>query len=210
MVAEWQMKYASWLDFPYWELEQAVIWNCPPGGRLPIDQLLRGLEEGRIAATGRRVIYEDIPDSPLSSRPPKLGDREDIPALAWLDLTIIGSDYDGDLYVFEWDDGHRRLAWRQVRIKREDVLAFWGPPDAASAQQPAVRSGLPGRPTSKHLYLEMLAARIETGEIESSLEREAKFLKDWMEKTHPREPSSGPSAIKNAIRTRYNEAKRRA
>jgi hypothetical protein len=141
MFAEWQMTYASWLDLPYWELEQAVIWNCPPGEQLPIDQLWRGLAEGRLAATGRRVIYEDIPDS-LSDRPPKLGDREHIPALAWLDLTIMGSDYDCDLYVVECEDDHPRPIWRQVRIKREDVLAFWGPP--AADQQTIKDKG--GRP----------------------------------------------------------------
>jgi hypothetical protein len=136
MVAEWQMKYVGWLDAPYWELEQAAIWNCPPGEQRPIDQLLRGLEEGRIAATGRRVIYED-------NQPPKLGDREQIPVLAWqLDLTIIESDHDCDLHVVECHDDHPRPAWLHVRVKREDVLAFWGPP--AAAQQTTKDKG--GRP----------------------------------------------------------------
>jgi hypothetical protein len=207
------MMYARWLDSPYWDLDQVLYWNCPPGGQLPIDQLLRGLKEGRIVATGRRVIDEDILDSPLSNRPSKLGDREPISALAWLDLTIIESEYTSDLYVVEWSvdgDGDHRLgreAWRHVRIKRDDALAFWAAPDACSTQEPAVRSGLPGKPTSKHLYLQKLAARIETGEVASSLEREATFLKDWLKKTHPEAPSSGLSAIKNNIRKSYNQAR---
>ena len=153
------MMFPEWLDHPYWDLEQVVYWNRPPGRQLPIDQLLGGLQEGRIAATGKRAIYED--NSPFYSR---LGDREHIPALAWLDLTITVCDYTGDLYVREWDadgDGDPgRLAWRRVLIKREDVLAFWGRTDASSTKQPAVRSGLPGKPTSKHLYLQKLVDRI--------------------------------------------------
>ena len=202
-LAEWQMMNAPWLDSPYWDLDQVLYWNRPPRGQLPIAQLSRGLEEGRIAATGRRVIYEANGRS-------KLGDREPISALAWLDLIITSCDYTGDLYVAEWSvdrDGDHlgREAWRHVLIKREDVLAFWAPPDASGTQQPAVRSGLPGKPTSKHLYLQKLDARIKTGEVASSLEREAAFLKDWLKETHPEAPSSGLSAIKNNIRKRYNQ-----
>ena len=150
------MMIPEWLDHPYWDLDQVELWDWPDG-RLPVYRLLWALQAGRIGATGRQVIYED-------SRPPKLGQRVHIPALAWLDLTITVCDYTGDLYVREWDadgDGDPgRLAWRRVLIKREDVLAFWGRTDASSTKQPAVRSGLPGKPTSKHLYLQKLVDRI--------------------------------------------------
>jgi hypothetical protein len=165
---------------------------------------LIGLQEGRIAATGRRVIYEANGQS-------KLGDREPISALAWLlDLTIVECDYTIDLYVHEWDlrEGEveiGRLAWKSVRIKREDALAFWAAPDACSTQEPAVRSGLPGRPTSRHLYLKKLSARFEAGELASSLRGEATFLKGWLEEAHPDAPSNGVSAIENLIREKYKQ-----
>ena len=202
------MMIPEWLDHPYWDLEQVVYWNRPPGRQLPIDQLLGGLQEGRIAATGKRVIYEYNLDSFLSNR---LGDREHIPALAWVDLEIGPRDFgygcDSSLEVFETDGDNWRPAWQDVRIKRDDAFALWGSPDGASTQQPAVRSGLPGKPSSKHLYLQKLEARIETGEIAGSLEQEATFLKDYLERTYPEAPSSGLSAIRSNIRKRYNEAK---
>jgi len=193
------MMIPEWLDHPYWHLEQVVYWNRPPGRQLPIDQLLGGLQEGRIGATGRQVIYED-------SRPPKLGQRVHIPALAWVDLKIGPCDFGyGDEYleVFETDGDNWRPAWQDVRIKRDDAFALWGSPDGSSTKQPAVRSGLPGKPTSKHLYLQKLEARIETGEVAGSLEQEATFLKDYLESTYPVAPASGLSAIKNNIRELY-------
>ena len=204
-LAEYQV---DWLDCAYWDLYQVTDWNRPRGRQLSIDQLLIGLQEGRIVATGRRVIDEANGRS-------KLGDREPISALAWLDLIIVECDYGFDLYVKEWnvreDEGDiGRLAWEGVRIKREDVLAFWAPLDASSTQEPAVRSGLPGRPTSKHLVEQEFERRIKAGEVAPSLQAEATYLKDWLEKNHPDAPSSGLSAIQNNIRERYNEAKCRA
>jgi hypothetical protein len=196
VLAEWQV---AWLNCSSWDLEQVLYWNFQ-SGRLPIDQLLGGLQEGRIPATGRRVVYE-------ANRPPKLGDREPIPALAWLDLIIIACDYTGELHVYEWDahDGvHGLLAWRDVRIKREDALTYLGFP--SSTQQPAVRRR-PGRPTSKDLYLQELEARIKAGEVAPSLQAEATYLKNWLEKNHPNARRSALSTIRNNIRKRYNEAK---
>ena len=199
------MMIPEWLDHPYWDLDQVELWDWPDG-RLPVHRLLWALQAGRIGATGRQVIYED-------SRPPKLGQRVHIPALAWVDLKIGPCDFGyGDEYleVFETDGDNWRPAWQDVRIKRDDAFALWGSPDDSSTKQPAVRSGLPGKPTSKHLYLQKLEARIETGEVAGSLEQEATFLKDYLESTYPEAPSSGLSAIRNNIRKRYNEAKRQA
>jgi hypothetical protein len=124
-----------------------------------------------------------------------------------VDLKIYPYDNGDALCVVERHGDYWRVAWREVLIKREDVLALWAPPDASSTQQAVVRSGLPGKPTSKHLYLEKLTARIKVGEVAPSLQGEATFLRDWLEKTYPDAPSSGLSAIKNNIRASYNEAK---
>ena len=200
------MMIPEWLDHPYWDLDQVELLDWPDG-RLPVHRLLWALQAARIRATGRQWIYED-------SRSPKLGQRVHIPALAWVDLEIGPRDFgygcDSSLEVFETDGDNWRPAWQDVRIKRDDAFALWGSPDGASTQQPAVRSGLPGKPTSKHLYLQKLEARIETGEVAGSLEQEATFLKDYLERTYPEAPSSGLSAIRNNIRKRYNEAKRQA
>jgi hypothetical protein len=66
------------------------------------------------------------------------------------------------------------------------------------------QSGLPGRPTSKHLVLEKLNERIKANEIEATLDSEATWLRDWLGTKHSQAPQSGQSAIKNAIRETYN------
>jgi hypothetical protein len=84
------------------------------------------------------------------------------------------------------------------------LMAKLEPKQEAAPKQ----SGLPGRPTSKHLVLEKLNNRIKANEIEPILESEAKWLRDWLRKEHPQTPQSGQSAIKNAIRETYNNAKK--
>jgi hypothetical protein len=70
------------------------------------------------------------------------------------------------------------------------------------------QSGLPGKPTSKHLLLDKLNERIAANLIEATLESEATWLREWLAKKHPQAPQSGQSAIKNAIRETYNNAKK--
>jgi len=52
-----------------------------------------------------------------------------------------------------------------------------------------------------------LAERIETGQLSQSLEEEAKFLREWLQKTHPAAPPGGLSALKNNIRHLYKKGK---
>jgi hypothetical protein len=70
------------------------------------------------------------------------------------------------------------------------------------------QSGLPGRPTSKHLLLAKLRERITNNVIEPTLGEESKWLRDWLEKEHPKAPLSGQKATQNAIRPTYNKAKK--
>jgi hypothetical protein len=76
-----------------------------------------------------------------------------------------------------------------------------------SEEEPA-KSGLPGRPTSRSLYLAKLNERAETGEVADTLKAEAEFLFRWLKTTHPTYPSSGTSAIRNMIREDYNRSKK--
>jgi hypothetical protein len=76
-----------------------------------------------------------------------------------------------------------------------------------SEEEPA-KSGLPGRPTSKSLYLVKLNERAETGEVADTLKAEAEFLFQWLKTTYPTHPLSGTSAIRNMIREDYNRSKK--
>ena len=51
------------------------------------------------------------------------------------------------------------------------------------------QSGLPGRPTSKHLVLEKLNERIKANEIEATLDSEATWLRDWLGRSIRKRPS---------------------
>jgi hypothetical protein len=69
--------------------------------------------------------------------------------------------------------------------------------------EPPLRSGLPGRPSSKELYLAEVERRADAGELEDTLADESRYLHKWLPKAHPHNPPSGLSAIKNAIRERF-------
>jgi hypothetical protein len=152
--------------------------------------VLRSFQSGELAASGqRRGSFE----------------REPIPSLEWADLTIEDSS-EGEMIV-----KHRErslAAWNDVRVKGAEVVSAFAVP---LEQRPAsYRSGLAGKPSSKHLYLRKLSERIEAGELAPSLEEEAKFLKRWLELAHPSAPPSGISAIRNAIRALYNQGRHQA
>jgi hypothetical protein len=61
-------------------------------------------------------------------------------------------------------------------------------------------SGLAGRPTSKHLYMEEAARRIASENCPDSLAGLVRELQSWLPTAHPDMPLSGHKAIENAIR----------
>jgi hypothetical protein len=76
------------------------------------------------------------------------------------------------------------------------------------AIQPRLNSGLPGRPSSKELYLAELKRRAVTGEMETTVAAESRHLHKWLLDTHPGQPASGPRAIENSIRVDYQRYKK--
>jgi hypothetical protein len=161
--------------------------------------VLRSFQSGELAASGQWR------DSSL---------REPIPSLDWADLTIEDS-FKGEMIVRHRDGS--LTPWKDIRVKGAEVVSAFAVP---SAQLPAsapsaqalvsYRSGLPGKPTSKHLYLQKLSERIKAGQLAPTLKDEATFLKGWLKQTHPSAPPGGMSAIKNAIRDAYNQGKGQA
>jgi len=193
----------------YWTLDQIVQWIDPIDGHSAVERLFNALQSGHISATGHRVLSHGSLDDLLVARPrPVLGEREEIRTILWADLKI--SPYENaSLCVLEMSGDHWRPAWRDVLVRREQVLAFWVPRGSPGFERPvsSARTGLPGRPSSKNLYEKKLAERIETGQLSQSLEEEAKFLREWLQKTHPAAPPGGLSALKNNIRHLYKKGK---
>ena len=79
-----------------------------------------------------------------------------------------------------------------------------------SQQDPApdpYRTGLPGKPTIKHLMLAEFSKRVEKGTFELKLEDEAEALCNWAKNKHPKAPRPKPPSVRNAIRDEYQKAK---
>lgn len=67
-------------------------------------------------------------------------------------------------------------------------------------------SGLPGRPTSRHLIETEFERRKEGGTLAPSLNKEAKALSVWLADTHPKAPRASPKTIANHIREAWRNA----
>jgi len=65
------------------------------------------------------------------------------------------------------------------------------------------KTGLPGRPTIKHLINPELDRRASAGETRLTLEEEAKALQEWIASEHPDAPIPALQTIKNHIRAKY-------
>ena len=71
------------------------------------------------------------------------------------------------------------------------------------------RTGLPGKPSIRHLILGELERRVKAGNLKPILAHEAKALREWAESTHPKAPTPGVRAIENMIRGEYRKIVRR-
>jgi hypothetical protein len=168
------------------------------------------------AASSQRVRVTGIADQQRESVPAPLfaGIQVDYPTIP-TPLDIIFSDElvlqsrsyfgekewlksDGDALVNRW--GTR---WRWLMVEKEDVRLLW--PFNDEAEQ---RTGLPGRPPlSKHLIDEELLRRASTGNLASTLAKEADELRQWLCAQYPRHVPPGVGTIENNIRVAYKRLK---
>ena len=83
-----------------------------------------------------------------------------------------------------------------------------GPKPTAAPGADPYKTGLPGKPTIKHLILAQFQERVEQGTFELKLKDEAEALCNWARDKHPNAPRPQPPSIRNAIRDDYRKAKR--
>ncbi len=76
--------------------------------------------------------------------------------------------------------------------------------DTAGVSPDRYRTGTPGRPTAKHLFLAEHRRRIKAGEANEVLAREAEYLADWLPEAHPDAAPATVRTIKNRIRGQHN------
>ncbi|USG61483.1 hypothetical protein NBZ79_00645 [Sneathiella marina] len=70
------------------------------------------------------------------------------------------------------------------------------------------KSGLPGKPNTKHHYMRELERIYDAGELKETIKEQADILHKWVKKEHPKYAPSSTGAVENAIRDRYNVMKR--
>ena len=147
-------------------------------GRRALKDLLDRLQEGKLVAAGI---------------PPEGKGRVEILDAVWIDLTFkTHQSWPADAVGALKDDAPR---YRSVRVRRAAVMALWPTfdPEAAS-----VRTGAPGRPTTKHLMIEEAKLRLNNG-WRGSLKELSKELADWFPSKHPTLPTMQPRSIGNVL-----------
>jgi hypothetical protein len=92
----------------------------------------------------------------------------------------------------------RGIRWRRLSVLKSDVVRCW----PFGLAEP-LRSGSPGRPTSKQLVLAELDRRAAQGLLEKRLAEQARVLTRWLRDTHPLHPGATRPTIENNIRSAF-------
>lgn len=201
----------------YMPLSCAAHWIATAGAKVDVSEddraawqeaykaLLRGIEAGKVEVTGLKgdarqridgFIFADCRVSiVLVNRGEDL-----IPD----DLSLLSYPYIDDVH---WRDGfddslrvRHDVRWSRLMVNKDHVSELW----PFAVPEPA-KTGVPGRPSSKHLVLAELAERAREGGLPSTLAGAARELSSWLSTTHPTMPRMGEKAIANAIRKDYRK-----
>lgn len=113
-----------------------------------------------------------------------------------LDMNLPGISLLPGLLHFKWPSENVRIVF-PAKIGRYSALAV-GACD---------RSGGAGRPTSMHLVREEMLRRAGADELFQVLREESEYLSSWLSQTHPSLAQATPKAIRNSLRSDYNELK---
>jgi hypothetical protein len=92
--------------------------------------------------------------------------------------------------------------WTRLMVDKSDVRTLW----PFAAEEP-LRTGAPGRPTSRHLILAELERRALAGIMDAKVGAEARALAAWLKETHPQYPPTTASTAENIIRDRHKVLK---
>jgi hypothetical protein len=110
---------------------------------------------------------------------------------------------------FRWAEvGDYLEGWRDLHVRKDQVHAIWSDAEPAANQieKPALtHSGVPGRPTAKHLYQAELECRYAAGKMLPNVEAEAQELVAWLKVTYPDLNSGKARSVANNIRNRHRE-----
>lgn len=140
--------------------------------------LADAVASGRLKATGRpgRTHFTRAEREPLNTK----------------DLTLDDHERDAGIYLTPAEGGGRN--WYSVEIDRAQLQELF--PDDG---RPIYRTGSPGRPTSKHVWLPEGRRRLQAGERPASRKAFAADLAHWLTRDHAH-------AAPTTAKTIYNDA----
>jgi len=175
-------------DQPWWSIEILLKW-IGKGEEEGLAEIRKN--ESRLGLTGKRGPWYGT-QNPRSS----------IPDFEFLDCVLEKAD---GRYVYHCSRDFRgtpTTIWEDLRLQAANAKAIWPHSQIAI---PETHSGMPGRPSAKHLYLAKLERRAESKQTLSTVSGEAKALYDWMETEYPNLNRGAVRTIENSIRERYRQ-----
>jgi hypothetical protein len=108
----------------------------------------------------------------------------------------------------DWHDVHLVRAEFLSLLSSMGVLPIKGPETNASGNENTTKTGMPGRPTSKHLVLQMAQRRLEGGNIPGTLTAFSEELAEALRIEHSEAAPATPKTIRNAIRKLWHSHKK--
>jgi hypothetical protein len=103
-------------------------------------------------------------------------------------------------FRMDWYDVHLDREGFEVLLRGIGVSVIQGFDTQAPGKRKTLNSGMPGRPTSKHLVLAMAKRRLEQGNLPSSLTALSQELAEALRREEPEAAPATPKTIRNAIR----------
>jgi hypothetical protein len=106
-----------------------------------------------------------------------------------------------------WCNSPKFEDWADARgLERPNFLWEGKQPGQSGPATDPYRTGLQGRPTIKHLIEHEFERRAAAGETLPTLFAEARALRDWVIKEHPKAPLPTAKTITNNLRAAYRRA----
>jgi len=159
------------------------------------------------AALDRLILAIQIGEIETLARSSAQAPHQSVAPEAWADAIIVRFDPDPRHLVVArvGTNGLQVTApyLADILVSTADLLGESLSVPTLSAPVATVRTGLAGRPTSAHLYLQEHRRRLKYHEAHQKVANEAKFLEHWLRKEHPYAAPATAKTIENKIRDEH-------
>lgn len=103
----------------------------------------------------------------------------------------------------------RQSRWTGLMVEKEAVAKYW-PFTIPDGDSPAelMRTGAAGRPSVMSILRSEFTERCKAGEIEHSLAKQVRVLREWFSTRHPQLPVPAQTTTENSLRAQYRAAQK--